>query len=197
MELDMPITALDSVDGSLETLPHGSRVRFTRRSAADDSANSAAMHLVEFRVGSVVGNHGDATRASAQLPDRIQSAGVICAVEARLDDNNALRMYRPVHRAHLRYRGAFRCVSSGCNKRKLARVSNDACVAVARTRWHIEAYRCLGLCGATKSSCEGPGERANTGYPCAFKNISSRKHRSSIKFGLLHDAQPAQAPFLI
>src|SRR5206468_10528243 len=85
VDLHMPGATLDPLDCRLQTPTAGRGIGEAGGFEIDpDSPNAAPRHLVERGVRCLVINHGDAASVRSELPDRIERARVVRAVNARL-----------------------------------------------------------------------------------------------------------------
>ena len=69
-----------------------------RRAEVNPNAtNPAAMHPIKLGGRGLLIDDGHAPSSRTQLLDRVQHAGIVGAVDARLNDNHAVEMQRAMH----------------------------------------------------------------------------------------------------
>jgi hypothetical protein len=101
IDLEVPRPALESFRCFDEAPPARVRIRDPGGGQVQpDAANTAAMHVVQSLVGCVGVDHRDAPGARSELPYSVERAGVVRAVDARLDYHDPVHVEGAVQRAH-------------------------------------------------------------------------------------------------
>ena len=147
INLHVPVGAiLDAVDGGLKALTRHGGIHLAEGLEVDPyAANAGAIHVIERGVGSVAVNNSDGASFGSELPGGIEGAGIVGAVDAGMDDHDALNVQSAVQRAGLIDRCVFRGVDARGRVREAVRISEDVRVAVARAHRHVEVHQCSGL----------------------------------------------------
>jgi hypothetical protein len=100
------------------------------------------MHIRQRRIGRGFIDDGNASRTSVQSADRIDRAGIIGAVDARMHNHHALDMQRGVQRLEIVKGGRRRRI--GARRRIRKGRLEDVDVAIAGFLRHVEIRRRMG-----------------------------------------------------
>src|SRR5438552_3771308 len=89
----VPASVRGAVDRGLEAWTADRRIGLAGGFEIDpDAADAGAVHPVKLIVGCPLVDDGDSPGPRAELPQRLERAGVVGAIDARLDDDHALRV---------------------------------------------------------------------------------------------------------
>src|SRR3954466_16350825 len=179
--LDMPIAPLYLLDCALKPLSrHRGIILSGCAKVNSNTANAAAPHLVKNFCRSFLIDNSYAPSTRAELLNRVQSAGIVSAVHAWLNNDDSVNVESTMQRKQLIYGSGRRGIGSRGRHRKALPVSEDMNVAVACVRGHFEAEFRRGVCGFGEGGFQRPKQRSGSSHSYGEEDFASRRHRRVI-----------------
>jgi hypothetical protein len=142
IDLHVPVQRRDARCRRGKLPPRHIRVVHPRRGEVEpDASHAGAMQGIELGLCDVVGDYGDTAPAPAEAMQRIDGAGIIRAVDARVHDHDALEMEIRLQGEQLLERRLAGRVAALGREGELRRRAEDMGVTIAGAARHDEGRR--------------------------------------------------------